>query len=917
MKPPATRVGASPLVRASDRTGASPLLFAANASSSSPFRLGFTEADARAQQEGGGADHSPIWSDEEEEDAEFDRGINADFSYNSPKASKQSSAQQSPSPELISPSNYTQRAAASQSYRMPPVSSPENTPSPSPSGKDLLLTPRSLANASVPATALSSASKKAGSPATAAMLPPYKCGACDATFSAKGSLVRHEATHPALAQARLDAEPQPNPTAPSSASKSAQQQQVAPFAFTSPVPIGDVARKAASPDGNKAFPAFSPSEVRPYSSPSPSSTSATPATASASAAFPPFTPSEIRPLGSPPTASTQSSNVFTFPTAQAAATAAASSARFPPFSPSELVSPVASASAAAPNGFSPSHAHWSAHTEYDESYEIEGSDDGRSVQGSPRQPPKAASAQQSGSPPRAQTAPRIQMSPATRAASDVLVPSLSWLLILSRKLVLNGAVTAAQGRHIKRAILSGDPRLLSAVERFISREDQNAIVEALMSCLPDEDFTDSTETARKQEEERKRAQDRAQEEDRRRVQAQAQAQSKQQPRRTTQVADSSDEEYQPSESNEDDKEEEDQEDEESDEEYAAILGRGPGGHKDRHSPLKSRADSYRDMAAESSPNDSDEAQDDEENPLVVANSLLPLSLPQLESLHDLLRELGFHLIDLETLALCTSSLLPSTPRHQGAGLAAKAAQQVQPVTMAAWQSCIKSLRLHSNSPRLFTQLLTALYRVLDLNQTSSVPYGELLSACAIFCRAASHRQRLQFIFGAMQKSLASEAAAADASAEAGPVSSPTSPREPDAVSLPATAVYGLLFSCSLALHIFLAAADLQLAAGEGEPASLTDAQVESIVASVGVGNDRIWTLCNNLFALFDHQFGNAASGSAAAGRKKRSGAESPEEEEDDDEEGEEDDEVDVPDVSYAKFLTWRWHPSYVLDSLLQ
>lgn len=524
------------------------------------------------------------------------------------------------------------------------------------------------------------------------------------------------------------------------------------------------------------------------------------------------------------------------------------------------------------------------------------------------------------------------MSPATRAASDVLVPSLSWLLILSRKLVLSGAVTVAQGRHIKRAILSGDPRLLSAVERFISREDQNSIVEALMSCLPDDDFVDNTETARKQEEERKQAHARAQEEDRRRVQAQAQAQSKQQAahkkptaaaaasavRRTTQVADSSDEEPQPLDSSED---QEDEEDEESDEEYAAILGRGPGGHKDKHSPLKSRADSYRDRAEES-PNDSerglqlddedDDGPDGEENPLVIANSLLPLSLPQLESLHDLLRELGFHLIDLETLALCTSSLLPSTPRHLGGAGAGLASQQVQPVTMAAWQSCIKSLRLHSNSPRLFTQLLTALYRVLDLNNSSSVPYGELLSACAIFCRAASHRQRLQFIFQAMQKSLASEAAAAAASAEAGPVSSPTSPREPDAVSLPATAIYGLLFSCSLALHIFLAAADLQLAAGEGEFAALTDAQLESIVSSVGVSNERIWTLCNNLFALFDHQFGNAATG-GATGRKKRSDAESPEEEDDEDE----DDEVDVPDVSYAKFLTWRWHPSFVLDSLLQ
>lgn len=534
--------------------------------------------------------------------------------------------------------------------------------------------------------------------------------------------------------------------------------------------------------------------------------------------------------------------------AVAAATTPAAASPFAPFSPSELQpysspSPATAASAASPKklgaGFSPRHAHWDPSHEYDEVYSVEPSPQS-SPQSSPRHPSRPHSSAVSPVPSPAPLQPRVLMSPSTRSAADSLVPSLSWLLILNRKLAVSGAITADQSRHLKREILDGRPELLSAVQRFVKQskeqESQDAIIEALINCLPEVG-----------EQEKSTAPDES-------------------------YAQDSDDATPAASASESD-----------DEDYRAILGsgRGEGGHKSKSRPRALGDDDLNGSRidfAHSSASDSD----DDENPLLVANSLLPLSLPQLESLHALLRQLGFHLIDLETLQLCTSTLLPDTSSDPPPRTTT-VADSVSPVTLTAWIECVKSLRLHSHSPKLFTQVMIFLFRALDLHQTESVPYGELVSSVAVFCRA-TRAQRVRYIYVAMTHSNRTTPASVTASA--------TSPngRAAAASSLACTSIYGFLFSFSLTLHALLQWS----AIADDTDCELVDVDPAAVGAVVNLHHRGVWLLTNNLYALLDEQFAPAAQ-------------------------ADEDDEQADADatLSYEQWTQWRYSPVVVLDTLLE
>jgi len=240
----------------------------------------------------------------------------------------------------------------------------------------------------------------------------------------------------------------------------------------------------------ESFPPFSPSELRPYAS-SPYTSSDHPPRPRTngkqkkdSAAFPPLTPSELQ---SPPHDLYRPNPS---PVHQRAIASAASTPAKPTSSlsqPPSAARSTASAPADSGSGFSPSHAHWTPNREYDEVYEVEASDDGRSVHGSPVQQERFPTRPET--PPHLPTSntrpslPSVLMSPATRAASDRLVPAVSWLLILNRKLLMSSAISSEQSRQLKKEILSGNPALLSAVDRFTRKENQDVIIDALLSCL--------------------------------------------------------------------------------------------------------------------------------------------------------------------------------------------------------------------------------------------------------------------------------------------------------------------------------------------------------------------------------------------------------------------------------------------------
>jgi hypothetical protein len=829
----------------------------------------------------------------------------------------------------------------------------------------------------------------------------FLCRTCGANFDKRGSLMVHEATHPASVQARLDEQTRASPPKQSGfAIRSAQEMEAQRAATLSaehrfgahPEPPFDVKDVSASPppvassSSSSSSPAKTRTPVRQEQSPEEETESSATAGAGATV-FPPFSPSEVRPLGSP----ASSAHVFTY--------APGASPPPPPvrdtfaqFSPSELqrkassnnnasaadtAAAAAAGGASAPGsaersrnnnrvngsasskGFSPGHEHWRDNAIWDERYDVEASasDDNVSVQGSPRQtrarPPQFRQPQQQQQRETEPVSPlpityppaRIQMSPDTRSAFNKLVPSLSWLLILTRQLVLADAVTPAQGAVIKARVLQGDPRLLSAVERCVVGQDDSVIVDAIMACLPQDSDGEEEEV-----EHGRRATTTAAA----RLQAQAQTSRRPAARRSVESSDSgSVDEY-----DEEEYEEEaegsgsdgggsvvehgggsgDGDDSEDDaaleSEYQQAVaraqkaaaggggggaaagagaspspaGRGPGGHKPRSSPPRDTASGRRALRYEDEEEDEDEddegdeeggqsplesseaeespvdSQDDEEdeaanNPLLVANSLLPLSLPQLEALHTLLHELGFALVDLETLALCTSTLLP---KHSGArsagGASSSSPPTVQPVSLSAWLSCVKSLRLHSHAPKLFTQVLLALFHALDLNKSGQCPYGELVSSLAVLCRASSHRARLQFIFQALQRS--HEAEAHQNAAEANASAAPMSPREPERSALPLTCVYGFLFSASLTLHLLLRVSEVHQ---QRVSAPLSDAALAAVQQSVTVQNQAIWQLTNGLYALFDQQIN----------------------------------EDGAPDVTYARFVQWKHHPSSILEALLQ
>lgn len=871
----------------------SPLLFAPNLAQASPLLLptrgqSFDHIDGDGalgdSADGGSADHSGSDSESEGEAAAAAFSTPRAFrSPGSPLAQTRSSpgtgtAAFATSRPMLSPANFAR--AQPPSFQMTPVTG--RAAAASDASRSASVTPRTLAYAAAAPTSASASGagpKIATGGASASASPPFRCGACGASFAAKGSLVRHEATHPALAQARLDAQGSGSDSEIDDADSDANGPDRASRPSAFPSAARAKATTAAHPE-----PPFALQDVARNASPS---ASAAAAEAEADfeatfAVFPPFSPSELRPLGSPPAALSGAggsgakagagdSSAFTFSAPAAAAAAPTPATKFPRFSPSELLSPPARGQALdagadgdggsgpfdfGPSGFSPRHAHWSPATEWDERYAVEASDDDGQAPG-----------EASGSPlrrPNASAAPRIQMSPATRSASDQLVPSLSWLLILARKLTLSGAVTEAQGRRIKAEVLAANPRLLSAVERFVHRGDSDAVVDALLACLPEGEGEQRSEQL---------------------PQEQRQQQRQQQSQSSAADSDSFDDD-------DDDYLEDDEEaagagESDSDAEYSAILqGRGPGGHKAKAMARPTQMDAQSDSSAAES--------DDEENALLVVHSLLPLDLPRLSALHGLLHELGFGLIDLETLSLCTSPLLPAAPRELigGAGPSpsqppsqsrAAADPPVAAVTPAAWRSCVQSLRLHSRAPRLFTQLMEAVYNALDLNSTSSVPYGELIATVAVFCRAASHRQRLQFIFNALQRNAA-----------------PVAGDEP---VLAATAAYGFIFSCSLAIRLFVSVASLQLDNGQSQAQALTAAQLQSVSSSVGVHSADVWTLTNSIYALFDRQFGGQHSAAANAAA--------------DDDNDLDRDAAAVPDVSYERWLQWKWHPTFVLENLLQ
>jgi hypothetical protein len=510
------------------------------------------------------------------------------------------------------------------------------------------------------------------------------------------------------------------------------------------------------------FPPFSPSELQKYSSPSPSGSE-----------FGPLSPSELRPLASSPQAHKFGS------------------------------------------GFSPRHAHWDPSHEYDEVYEL-----ASSPEGSPRLPPRVMPL----SPPR-NPQPVLMMSPGTRSAAESLVPSLSWLLILNRKLFLSGAISVEQSRHLKGEILSGRPELLSAVDRFVKKErdgDSEAIIEALLACLPD----------------------------------------------VSQEEEQEEEQAAPSDENEDEFTDSD----DDDAAYNAILnGRGEGGHKSLSATKRPKPTENSDGEPEElngsriqfGEESDEESEEEGDNPLILANTLLPLSLQQLESLGWLTREAGFRHLDLETLHLCTSNLLPSSPLSRSS----PDGGAVPAVGFEAWQECIKELRLHASNPKLMTALLQQVYRALDLHGKSAVPYGELVSSLAIFC-SATPAQKLKFVFGAMLH---------NGRAASQPTASPLSPHGDSAAPLAATSVYGFLFSFSLVLHVLL-----HLASGAKEEASTV----------INLEHKGVWQLTNNLYSLFDAQFGvtsDAADESA----------------------------LEAAHLSYAQILAWKANPAVLLDALLE
>jgi hypothetical protein len=99
-------------------------------------------------------------------------------------------------------------------------------------------------------------------------------------------------------------------------------------------------------------------------------------------------------------------------------------------------------------------------------------------------------------------------------------------------------------------------------------------------------------------------------------------------------------------------------------------------------------------------------------------------------------------------------------------------------------------------------------------------------------------------------------------------------------------VYGWLYSAASFLHMLVRVADIQLASGHDSTTAaampLTNAQLSQVSSSATVQSAPVWQLTNGLYALFDQQVGKGAE-----------------------------------TVSQAKFATWRYHPSAVVELLLQ